>query len=369
MEKLTGVIHAAENKGVMNWRRTREEVSVREGLTAPVPKKDSVQLSEEWKERAVLSRSAFELLDELRKQYADITITAGVSGNLDLREMAVERGSGTYLVITQGFLDRMTESAESFADYRDVLLEALYQLDQGQPFYQASGAYLEEKQVSFWHVPKKDGQYSELEKLGDQLKRFQEQNQKASSLDNRKVRYSVSPEDYNTAGKFARLASASTRQHVMTVMSDAYRSIANLRVAGYLGDKEEQQKARAAIRSLQKLLMRGRRKMSRLQEEELLRARKKRAHAQQELEKEQKIKAEIRKKQQMRHQADGAICKEGELDAYWNIWKQRKWEESQEQYEAVSVGKISAGLPEAGAADLAGFGAEEVVVSAPIAID
>ena len=90
-------------------------------------------------------------------------------------------------------------------------------------------------------------------------------------------RITVSCSSYSTAGGYARLAGAFTKGQVQTVLGETHRNIASLRMAASLGDSRQREKAQASIASLQSLIRRGKRKMKKLDEENRLKIRKKRA--------------------------------------------------------------------------------------------
>lgn len=377
MDKLRTAASVIETANQNIRTQEKTEPQRQASQTEKSIRKDSAAFSGDWKEKVDLGKSVSQLLDELKKQYPNISITTGDINPADLKKLAASSGSGAHLIISQGFLDAMSASKENFAEYKDILTEILEQLSSGTPFSRASGAYLEKDQVTYWTVPEKDDVYSKLENAQKLIEDFKKQMQDNLSGNSSKIntRYTASSTDYDTAGKYSQLAGAASRSAVQTVMGDAQRSIGSLRLVSCLGDKEEQAKARAAIRSLQKLLLRGRKKISRIREEEILSARKKRAQERREEERVRKMKAELKKKQQARLTADGAIRMEGKLGAYESYWRLKARIAQEEQWDscglsADALGSVGlpdgGGMADAGIAGGGGFTAGEVIVSAPI---
>ncbi len=179
---------------------------------------------------------------------------------------------------------------------------------------------------------------------------------------------------------YARLAGASSKAQVRSAMSEARRSIGSLQMAASMGETmKERNKARAAISSLQKLLLRGSRKIRRLNEEELVRLRKKRAVKKK---KEEQLRLELQKKRNARYMADRAILMEGHLDDVNNAFRFRKlrddgWEEGTIYPPDITSGVSSAALSEGigAAGDLAagnisagGISVSDVVMSAAVEV-
>lgn len=336
--------------------------------TPPVTNQDSVDLSTDWKEMEDIKKAVNETIEALKKEYSNISIITG--GSLDaagLVQTAVNLGKGNHLILSQEFIDRMCSSEEEFIDCKEILIEILDQLNEGDKVSKASGAYVEEGQATFWMVPEEQSN-----SIMDQYKQQQEMINKMneslkSSKKQKDYRYTVNPASYNPAGVYASLAKASTKAGIQKVMGDAHRAMGSLRLISCLGDDEDRMKARAAMRSYQKLLFRGRQKMNRLSREEILEVRRKRAQKNMEEKKEAQIRAELKKRRTSRHTADGAIRLEGRLDSYGILWRRRN--EYEKEYEAiVGTGTVpEAGISTGGGIEAGGsFTAEQVTVFSPV---
>ena len=83
-------------------------------------------------------------------------------------------------------------------------------------------------------------------------------------------------------------------------------------------------KARAAIASMQKLLQRGNRKIRRLNEEEIVKLRKRRAQKTEKHRKELALKLEIKRMEQKRLSSDASIRAEGELEDMHHDFQYRR---------------------------------------------
>lgn len=133
-----------------------------------------------------------------------------------------------------------------------------------------------------------------------------------------------SPPSYSVAGCYTRLATASTKAQVWDVMATARRSISELRMTSCFGEEEDRAKARAAIVSMQKLLHRGNRKIRRLNEEEIVKLRSRRAERAEERREELALKIELKRMKAKRLSADSSIRAEGELEDMHHDFRFRK---------------------------------------------
>ena len=184
---------------------------------------------------------------------------------------------------------------------------------------------------------------------------MKEETKKANDPDNKPFKVKVSNSAYSVSRVYGRLASASSKSQVQAAMSEARRNIGTLRIAASQGTNKEKAKARAAMASLQKALLRGSRKIRRLGEEDLTRARKKRAEKK---EQQLRLRIELQKKKSARRSADRAIALEGHLDDVNNAFRFRKLHKDDEREE----GSIYSAYPTAPAASVA----QPAPISAPV---
>ena len=151
------------------------------------------------------------------------------------------------------------------------------------------------------------------------------------------------------------------------MLGDVHRSIGNLRLAACFGDEEERTKADRAIRSLQKLLARGSRKIRRLERESSLKLQKKHAEKARKEKKVLQIRLEMKKRRAARYGADYSLVREGLADTCYILGtgKHRSWEEERAAQELPGVGGIGSGIGSMGG-DGGGEGsidASDVVIS------
>ena len=135
---------------------------------------------------------------------------------------------------------------------------------------------------------------------------------------------SPSPSSYSVAGCYTRLAAASNKAQVWDVMATARRSISELRMTSCFEEEEDRAKARAAIASVQKLLHRGNRKIRRLNEEEIVKLRRKRAEKAEERREELALRIELKRMKLKRLSADSSIQAEGEQEDMHHDFRFRK---------------------------------------------
>lgn len=318
-----------------------------------------------WEVSADWRGQVEEFLEQMEREYSGISIVIGDAANCtSVPRLAAGLGGGTHLVVTEEFLKRMGSSKEEFLKCKTVMKEILEKLAGEAGKYLGNGAVLREKSITPWSVPMPEKQESGLP--------FPASGQNArygfSTIDDWKRKFSVKYTNYGASVAYGRLAGASTKGQVRTVMGEAHRSMASLRLVVALGDDKDKAKARAAIGSLQKLLVRGKRKMRRLDEETLLKIKKNRAQKQNELKKARQMKLELERRRSSRHSADHALRAEGMLDDANR--KLRFYDEKDRKYEPAMPAMPEVSLPsgtDMGISSAGGtFAASDVVTGAEI---
>ncbi len=331
------------------------------------PNLDQLHLSQEAP--SDLKTQAEQLLNQLKEAYPELHFQIVPDDKWgDLKELAAQLGHGKHLVISEGFLDRMVSSREDFLACRGALLKSVLLLSADG----ADGVFLEEKQAVSWNV-----QPSSPSRPGSALPQpdpYQSVSQLLESLDQREgtspgstdYRGKLSKTASNTSGLYTRLAQANSKRAVLSVMSDAQRNIASLRLTSCFGSTEDQIRARKAIRSLQKLLLRGNQKNRRLNQENLLKIRKRRAEEKQQEAKALKIQLELKRRKTARKSVDNAIFFEGQQEER-EIRRLRRYLSCLEYSPAapMGTGSIDMGIsaPAGGSAPVS---AENISVSEPM---
>ncbi len=333
----------------------------------------------------VTDSAVSDLFDILSKNYPEVVILAeNQSGTRDVRQIAAELGQGTYVVVSQEFLARMGRSREDFEKCRTALTEALRRLSSGGKEFFSQGTYLTGSKAVSWQVPKQQGNdiketleakvAAEAKKIAEALKQAGAgaalssngsglgANQPAKKENGSRIVVS-----YSTMEHFSSMARAGSKGEVKKVMSDVHRSISKLRLASVYGDEKERLKARKAMRSLQKLLARGSRKIRKLDQEELLAIQKKHAQKARKEKRVRQIKLEMKKRRSARKGADYRLIREGISDTYRILGSRddRREYELEREMNLDFSGGVSM---DAGAAAGAGieFTAAEVVVSSEV---
>lgn len=289
--------------------------------------KDSVQISEpdmNWKD--VIGT----VLDRLKEQYPGVGIVIDQGRvDRDIAGLAAGLGMGTHLVISQKFIERLGSSTEEFAKCSSILTGIAKQLAgqggngrqpggrNGSPGASgpviASGAYVGESGASFWTAEKKtEVKDAEAKKAGQAVKPFA-LDMLPKKKETSDSRLSKTP-SISVSGHYARLAGARTKGQVQAVLADVQKSIGDLRMAAISGEEEERIKANRALRSLNKLLARGNRKINRLNQEQLAAIREKRAEREQEEQRAAQARQEKKRLQTGRIRSDYALEKEGRED-------------------------------------------------------
>ena len=137
-----------------------------------------------------------------------------------------------------------------------------------------------------------------------------------------------------------------------------------------LGNQKEKAKARAALSSVQKVLVRGSRKIRRLNEEELAKLKRKKTT---EKKKAEKLKAELQKKKNARKLADRGIALEGHLADVNHAFQFRNRDEEERymDYSPYSVSpevSVPVDTMPAGADISGGLSAADIVISEPVVL-
>ena len=270
-----------------------------------------------------LKAHALRLIEELKQRYPGITIWVAEEG--DRANLAAGLGEGLHLVISREFLDRMQGSRDGFDTCSRVLAQKVSELAAkagneaswgGAGHGAAMGVFLGKDYSWSWaaaareHDPSADKRPFEDMLAADQAKVMGDM-MGGSSGNTGAVRV-ICRKSYNVSDQYRKMASARSSGQVQQVMGDIQRNIVRLKMASVYGDDEQRVKANRAVRSLQKLLGRGGRKIRRLNREKLKQCAKKKALERNEEKKSRKLELEL--KRMARKGSDHALVKEGMAD-------------------------------------------------------
>ena len=272
-----------------------------------------------------LKAHALRLIEELKQRYPGITIWVAEEG--DRANLAAGLGEGLHLVISREFLDRMQGSRDGFDTCSRVLAQKVSELAAkagneaswgGAGHGAAMGGFLGKDYSWSWaaaareHDPSADKRPFEDMLAADQAKVMGDM-MGGSSGNTGAVRV-ICRKSYNVSDQYRKMASARSSGQVQQVMGDIQRNIVRLKMASVYGDDEQRVKANRAVRSLQKLLGRGGRKIRRLNREKLKQCAKKKALERNEEKKSRKLELELKRMRSARKGSDHALVKEGMAD-------------------------------------------------------
>lgn len=337
------------------------------------PSHDVFEHEPQFSEQPDWKSMAQELLDSLKQKYpgVDMVILENYSKDL-LAGTAAGLGKGTHLIVTQDFLDRMGGSKEGYYKCKEVLTQLMGQLSSGQTESEGRGAVLEGDRITFWSAspsqkkeePAGGHGFNTVQAMLERMKEGIEKSKNSRRMSSRHSSYLAS-------ASYGRLAGASTKAQVKYVMSEAHRTMGSLRLAVSLGDDKERSKARSAIAAQQKLLVRGSRKLRKLDEETLLKMRRKRAEQNDLRKKAAYLKQELERKRASRGSADSSIRAEGQLHDLNDAlrFKNRHKSEREEMLDQIATTSpsVDTGIASPGISmDMGGFTAADVVVSETI---
>lgn len=336
--------------------------------------KDELKLSAGWPKQAVLRKAVIEELFTLQKDFSKVHIFIGTGiDESNLAELAAGLGEGKHLIVLDDWLRQMGQDAESLEKGKAVLKQVLAQLSKDGEGFVSQGAHVGLDGVRMWAAKEptiggeeKEDPFAEEKRMIEQMNKMTEEMKAAKN----KSRIRVSSSAFSVSGIYARLAGATSKAQVRSAMGEARRSMGTLRMVASLGNQKEKAKARAALSSVQKVLVRGSRKIRRLNEEELAKLKRKKTT---EKKKAEKLKAELQKKKNARKLADRGIALEGHLADVNHAFQFRNRDEEERymDYSPYSVSpevSVPVDTMPAGADISGGLSAADIVISEPVVL-
>nr|WP_297176305.1 hypothetical protein [uncultured Agathobaculum sp.] len=263
-----------------------------------------------------------QVLQSLQDSFPDVEIVLGSAPDEDaLRQMAATLGGGKHLVLDPSFLAQMAQGPEAFEQGCETLMRLLRTLHATD----ISGVYVTADKAQTWQYFEKSPHYEELERAQRLLRWFHELNQ---PKEEKQPLIVTPPQFYSTKGKYNRLARAQSVGQVNLLVSDINSTIDSLQGEA-MGSGENAAKARRAIRSLRALLVRASRKISRLQAEQLLSAKKKRAEREQKQEEARRLRQQQKDQRTKRRRADAQTATGGivQTPTQSKRWKNNAYDE------------------------------------------
>ncbi|MBC5689379.1 hypothetical protein H8S37_10665 [Mediterraneibacter sp. NSJ-55] len=368
MRNIVEIKHTGQTVKRIDYENVKQTEKKEAIKTTEKPKRDEAVFTDRVAEGEKLQQ----LIETLKKEYPQIhfkTEQAGTGAERDIIADALEEMSEGYvLFLSEEFLSAGGKG--SYEKKEKMLIECVKRL---AAYRVPAGVFLEEDRAVFWQKEKAEeaalGICKETARAGAEID---------STLPSPSERLwaksglSVSS-SYNVAAAYSRLAGAKTKSTVQTVMQQTRRDITSLKFLSLYGDEKERIKARAAVKSLQKLLLRGRVKIESFEEEHLTDARRKKAERREERKRELQALLELKRHRTARHSRDGAIRMEGRLEklnvpGYYDREKQKLYASPPMKSAAVETGTSGFGpaesLPEGGTAVQApaeGFVLTEIV--------
>lgn len=315
----------------------------------------------------VSEEAVLDYLQGLKKDYPGVTILIQDREDTgDLKQLAASLGKGRFLVVTTEFLERMGLDEREYERCKAELKNMADWLALKGNTNVSEGVYLDAEDKKTWVVPatgkQSSGQNMKFSGTGSLLPGL-ENGVRKSEIDVRK-HISVS---YATSSHYGSLARAGTKGEVQKVLGDVHRSIGNLRLASCFGSEEERVKAGRAIRSLQKLLARGNKKIKRLDQESNLKLKEKHAEKERKEKKVLQIRLEMKKRRAARYRADYGLVQEGHADSFYILGagKHRTWEDERAEKEIQGMGAMGDGFSSPGleGGGAVSFDASDVVIS------
>lgn len=313
-------------------------------------------------------------LDSLKNQYQNVQVVIGdFSGMDDLKQYAQNMGSGSYLVISQGFLDQMASGREAFQNGKDLLHQIFGHLSLGKGSGLGFGAYVSEQEVTYWYSAEEqkptlpDVNSPQNKTLIDWMNEAKE---KAEKLRKSFQVKNVSSFYHQPTQIYSRLARAKTIGSVKSVMSNAQNKIFQLKRAISAADGADKEKLRAVLSQLQGSVNQARRKARSLEAESRLQRQQKKAEREQKFRKATRISYEVRRRRSARVSSEYAQVNRSSM---WALYMaHRDYKEQMQQLRNQSLGISPAPdvsvSPAAAVAPAPAAAPASVVMSTPVSI-
>lgn len=346
--------------------------AVRQSVVLPKDAGDRNDVTVDW------DKAVQDTLDDWKGQYSNVEILVDTLCEKNgIQKYAESVGSGTYLVVSQKFLDQMASGVQAFQKGKALLEQVLQSLSGRKPGVMGVGAYVDETSMTYWtSVEKKEESLFSKDFTNPDktlVEWMQEAKEKAEKL-KEAFQVKVNSSIYNQPAEiYSRLARAKTVQNVKSVMYTARNKIYQLKLAMGTADNEDREKIRAVLSQLQGTIGKARRKASSLQEEALLQKRQKRAEQEKQMRKARRLAYTIKKQKTSRVSKEYA---QAAISSNWGLMmaEQARRRQAQEQkYEnaVASAAAVSTAVPAVSVPAVAGVAAAPVVsvtVSAPVSI-
>ncbi len=279
-------------------------------------------------------------LDSLKTQYKDVQIVVGdFFGENDLKQYAQQMGSGSYLVISQSFLDQMAAGREAFQNGKDLLHQVLGHLSLGKGTGLGFGAYLDENSVTYWYSREEnkptlpDVNSPQNKTLMDWMKEAKE---KADKLRKSFQVKNVSSFYHQPTHIYSKLARAKTVGSVRSVMHNAQNKIYQLKRAIRTADGKDKDKLRAVLSQLQGSVNQARKKAKSLEAESRLQRQQKKAEREQKFRKATRISYEVRRRRSARVSSEYAQVNRSSM---WALYMaHRDYKEQMQELRNQSLG-------------------------------
>ena len=266
---------------------------------------DQIERTTDWADTD-WRQATYDMLESLQKTFPNISIVQGnASDSASLQALAQSLGPGKHLVLSSEWVEQMAQGPEAFEKGCQTLLRLLRSLRVSD----ATGIYVGEKTATSWTYSPKSSAEERIEQAQNLLRWFAEMN--APKEEKKCPWLQEMPRNYSTKSKYARVARATSVSQVNLIISDIQSTINDLQGVAMSGSNKEAAQARRAIRSLRTLVMRATRKISYLQAEQLLKAKKKRAEQEQRQEKANMLRQLYSKQHRKRRRADQATATGG----------------------------------------------------------
>lgn len=266
---------------------------------------DQIERTTDWADTD-WRQATYDMLESLQKTFPNISIVQGnASDSASLQALAQSLGPGKHLVLSSEWVEQMAQGPEAFEKGCQTLLRLLRSLRASD----ATGIYVGEKTATSWTYSPKSSAEERIEQAQNLLRWFAEMN--APKEEKKCPWLQEMPRNYSTKSKYARVARATSVSQVNLIISDIQSTINDLQGVAMSGSNKEAAQARRAIRSLRTLVMRATRKISYLQAEQLLKAKKKRAEQEQRQEKANMLRQLYSKQHRKRRRADQATATGG----------------------------------------------------------
>lgn len=288
-----------------------------------------------------------------------------------LKELAASLGQGSFVVLSNSFLQQMSKSEAAFLNGKTLIKEVVSLLRGRADKSYSHGAFLSGDKLTFWNnqaskETKKNfmQNQSQINTAFDAFQALRQGLQQQQSKTTKLFHIRLDKNSLNATRTYQKLARAGTKGEVSKVIASTNAQIAKLKAA--IGsDGADDDEIRAAIAKLKHAVIRAQRKIKNLDHETLLRRQQQRAAKEAHQRKIRELEQALQRRKSSRRSRESAYIQQSILDQLLRARQQKDdMSNTAAQFCTISGTEIAAGA----AAAATEIVAADIAVSASVEI-